>query len=73
MAKARYTAKPRFKGGERAHGLCGKEDLVTIYQMQWGEQTTGTRMGTEEGTMTSDGGTREDFRGEVMLEPNPET
>lgn len=46
---------------------------MTIYPMQWGEQTTSTRMGMEEGTMTSNGGTREDFRGEVMLEPNPET
>lgn len=69
MTRARRTAR----GREMAHSLCEKEELVTMCQTQWGEQGTGTERGIEEGTMTSTRRTREDFRGEVTLEPDLET
>lgn len=64
------VAKPRFNGGKTAHGLGGKEEIVTIYRTRWGQQTTGTERGTGEGTVASTGGTREAFRREATLEPD---
>lgn len=42
VAKAGVTAKPRFKV-KKDCSLGGKGKLVTIYQTQWGEQTTANR------------------------------
>lgn len=67
VLKASVTAKPGFEV-EKGCSFGGKDEFVTIYQMHWGEQTTATK---REGAMTSSGGTREEFRGEVILESQP--
>lgn len=45
-----------------------QKELVTIYQTHWRERTPSTK---GEGAMTTTGGTREDFLGELMLEAQP--
>lgn len=59
LTKASVTAKPRFKV-KKDCSLGGKGKLVTIYQTQWGEQTTANR---REGAMTSAGGQGRFHRG----------